>query len=269
MKKTAAQILGLHICKTTISVSAPKAKKGDEDFPFEEFLEKLPEMLEPDDEQEEKENDKEASCKDHQKPAYSVKTRDGSSVVCPHCGGSLQDKDIYTDKKGWKFCRVCFRKGRGAMRVEEKSAAATPFAFEYELPPDPEIFDMEKVAQGRSRVGDSRGYKPKDARPEVQNVIAGQAGAPYTEPWFQGIGKVLPYAMPAAGAAAGYALSDEEDEANKEVGNNILKGLATGGGGMLGALAGSKLGGGDIGSAITGTAAGGALAYLLSRAALG
>jgi broad specificity phosphatase PhoE len=43
--------------------------------------------------------------------------------ICPHCDKQLTPSDIYTDAKGWTFCRDCFRKGKGAIKLPEKRSS--------------------------------------------------------------------------------------------------------------------------------------------------
>ena len=44
---------------------------------------------------------------------------------CPHCDEKLKDSDIYTDAKGWKFCRKCFRKGKGPIKMAMEKESIT------------------------------------------------------------------------------------------------------------------------------------------------
>lgn len=71
-------------------------------------------------------------AKVHHTAAVTVQRRDSEILVCPHCNKELETKDIYRDAKGWTFCRPCFRKGKGSIKIPEwigkieKSAIETP-----------------------------------------------------------------------------------------------------------------------------------------------
>lgn len=209
----------------------------------------------------------------HGKPAVSLRTRSGDCVVCPHCGERLTPSSVYTDKKGWKFCRPCFKKGHGAIRIDDEikeAAAEKPFAFEYELPPE-DIFILEKKANPN--------FGP---RPRLVNATTPQAKR--NKFWAAGLrGSAEPvefnldeYKLPAAlltpllGAGIGYAASpgDEEGEPGGKY-RGALKGLLSGAGTVGGAALGSHLAGGNAGAGIVGGAAGGIVSYLLSRGLIG
>lgn len=53
----------------------------------------------------------------HRTQSIQVPRRDklDKIVLCPHCGVELANKDIYTDNKGWHFCRKCLLKGKGSI----------------------------------------------------------------------------------------------------------------------------------------------------------
>lgn len=210
----------------------------------------------------------------HGKQAVSVSTRKGNLIICPHCGEYLTPKDIYTDKKGWTFCRACFRKGHGSIRLDD-SHTKKAFAFEYELPPEDE-FDMDKVANFMARglqlqnpavIQNSRSLVESRNKALRSQLIADAQGFDVDINDLK-----LPAALltPLIGAGAGYLSTTDEDEANDDTkSKRALKGLLSGAGAVGGAALGSKLTQGDVGTGILGGAAGGTLAYLLSKGLLG
>lgn len=183
--------------------------------------------------------DKTAECHHHPQPP-SIKNRQGEDVdICPHCAQPLEDKDIYTDRKGWMFCRKCFRKGKGAVRLPVKEAK-----FQFNTP---------------------RNLNSVSPRESLQKEIVTLSGLQQPS-----LSLPSPFiGLPALGAAAGWALeSSQPDETYwKRKGRSVLHGLAGG----LGAAAGQHLAGaasGDMGTRIGGGVAGSVLAYLLARAVL-
>jgi hypothetical protein len=242
---TTAQLLGLKVANVEEEASTP----------VEDMWEDAPEGT------------TKVASKHHHAPAVEVETRDGKKTVCPHCMEELTEESTYTDAKGWSFCRPCFRKGRGAVRIDKKASA--PFLFEYELPPDEEEFDMEKVAQSTASFPVSRpvwhgARSPQEALAK-RNVALATSGA-------YGDGVEVPsippaIALPALGTAAGAVIGDEEEEGGSRV-RGALKGLLTGAGAAGGEALAHHAAGPDLGGRVLGAAGGGTLAYLLSKALL-
>lgn len=210
----------------------------------------------------------------HGKKAVTVHTRHGKQIVCPHCAEYLKSADIYTDKKGWHFCRACFRKGKGAICLDETEKTA--FAFEYELPPDEDEFDLDKIANFTARgfqvQNPGVNYNSRSiTESRLKNMRAGNIGmqgATGDIDW-PSVANHAALLTPLAGAGIGYLTSEDDDpEDNKKL-KGALKGLTTGIGAVSGAYLGSKLSGGDVGTGIAGTAGGGLLAYLLAKGLAG
>jgi len=68
----------------------------------------------------------------HDTVAQCSETRHGRCIICPHCGKELTPKDIYTDKKGWTFCRACMRKGKGSIKIPALLKRATDIQWQPE-----------------------------------------------------------------------------------------------------------------------------------------
>lgn len=185
------------------------------------------------------EEEKKAEIHHHRRPP-SWKNRDGKEVdVCPHCGQTLDAKDIYTDKKGWSFCRRCFRKGKGAIRIRTKQAR---FFFN----------------QPRNLNAGNPGASHAKAEHLMRSLH--EAEVPSVP---------LYLTLPALGGLVGYGLENAQpdDTFYKRKLRSTVHGLGGGLGAALGHYAASQTSD-DTGLRLGGGLAGGVLAYLLARAAL-
>lgn len=225
----------------------------------------------------------------HYDKAPVIETRNGSCTLCPHCGKRLVEADIYTDKKGWSFCRACFRQGRGAIRIDKPfepsldpsvTKKAATFLFEYMLPIETDEFTLEKDAQ-RIQINTPRQVTAGTPGNRTQRAITTDAlargdsqGPPTFVPDSDGsaesglshvgtLARNLGIAVPLG--AAGFAFADQDEEDENPVTSAALRGVGTGIGGALGATAGSAFGKGDVGTSLGGGVAGSLLGYLLSR----
>lgn len=202
-----------------------------------------------------------SSIKHHHVHAVEVPTRFGAKLVCPHCGKWLDDDDVYTDKKGWSFCRSCFRKGRGAIRIAPPEDKQASFLFELELPPDPDEFDLDSFAKEANR--GLRAPAPRDPAPRDQRAwaLTGRAASPFGDEL-----AVPAFLLPALGAAGGAVLAGDDESPHRSRLRGALRGLLTGTGAELGRRLAASQTNGDLGAGLMGMAGGGALAYVLSRA---